>query len=134
MEFRIDHKSEVPIYVQLKERIRLAIATGELKPGDRLPTVREMAVDLRINANTVSRVYAELESEGCLVTQRGKGTFVAPEPAVQPARERAERLLAMVSHLTSAAYYLGYTQQEVHAAIDVSWPGRHETEYRRDLS
>jgi len=131
MNYKVDHRSEVPIYVQLKERIRHAIATGELKPGDRLPTVREMAVELRVNANTVSRVYAELEAEGCLVTHRGKGTFVAPEPAEQSARERAERLLAMVSYLTSAAYYLGYTQEEVHAAVDVSWPGRHETEHRR---
>lgn len=76
MLFDLDLKSGIPIYIQLKEKIKLAVATGKYPPGAKLPTVRQMAVDLRINANTVARVYSELESEGFLATRQGKGTFV----------------------------------------------------------
>ncbi|MDF9407053.1 MAG: HTH-type transcriptional repressor YtrA [Pelotomaculum sp. PtaB.Bin013] len=76
MLFDLDLKSGIPIYIQLKEKIKLAVATGKYPPGAQLPTVRQMAVDLRINANTVARVYSELESEGFLATRQGKGTFV----------------------------------------------------------
>ncbi|MBS4025578.1 MAG: GntR family transcriptional regulator [Clostridia bacterium] len=70
-------KSGIPIYHQIKEQIKLGIATGQLEPGTQLPTVRQLAVQLEINANTVSRVYSELESEGYLLSQQGRGTFVA---------------------------------------------------------
>ncbi|MHB1042129.1 MAG: GntR family transcriptional regulator [Eubacteriales bacterium] len=76
MPFHINFDRGIPIYIQLKEAIKLAIATGRYPPGSQLPTVRQFAVDQKINANTVSRVYAELESEGLLATRQGKGTFV----------------------------------------------------------
>jgi GntR family transcriptional regulator len=74
--FAIDAADPMPIYAQLERAIRAAIATKRLRRGDKLPTVRQLAVDLRINANTVAKVYAELERAGVLETQRGVGTFV----------------------------------------------------------
>src|SRR5437870_8719271 len=74
--FHVDTKHPTPLYHQLERSIRFAIATGKLRIGDQLPTVRQLAVDLRINANTVAKVYAELEHAGVLETRRGVGTFV----------------------------------------------------------
>ena len=80
----IDKQSGVPIYVQLGEGIRLLIHQGRLKPGDPMPTVRSMAVDFAVNANTIARVYHDLQTAGLLRLERGVGTFVAgpPSPAV----------------------------------------------------
>ena len=75
--FTVDPSDPTPIYAQLDRGIRAAIASGRLEVGDRLPTVRQLAVDLRVNANTVAKVYAYLEREGMLETRRGVGTFVA---------------------------------------------------------
>ena len=82
--FQVDAKHPTPLYHQLDRSIRFAIATGKLGIGDQLPTVRQLAVDLRINANTVAKVYAELERNGVVETRRGVGTFVT-------ARQRAMR-------------------------------------------
>ena len=80
----------VPIQVQLREQILHAIGTGQLRPGDQLPTMRQVAVDLKINLNTVQRAFASLESDGVLVTIRGRGTFVSESPpALDPAIRRA---------------------------------------------
>ena len=74
--FAIDTTDPTPLYAQLDRAIRVAIATGRVRPGDQLPTVRQMAVDLRINANTVAKVYGELERAGVVETRRGVGTYV----------------------------------------------------------
>src|SRR5213083_2792589 len=74
--FQVDANHPTPLYAQLDRSIRFAIATGKLREGDQLPTVRQLAVDLRINANTVAKVYAELERAGVVETRRGVGTFV----------------------------------------------------------
>src|SRR5215470_12517365 len=74
--FHIDTEDPTPIYAQLDRAIRFAIATERLRVGEQLPTVRQLAVDLKINANTVAKVYAELERVGILETRRGSGTFV----------------------------------------------------------
>src|SRR5438067_13614511 len=79
--FQIDANHPTPLYAQLERSIRFAIATGKLKVGDQLPTVRQLAVDLRINANTVAKVYAFLERDGVLETRRGVGTFIAVRKA-----------------------------------------------------
>ena len=75
--FHLDGASGVPVYLQIKEQVLHAIARGELSPGDQLPTVREVAVDLEINPNTVNRAYADLEREGVLTSRRGRGTFIS---------------------------------------------------------
>src|SRR5262245_41707297 len=72
----VDPKDPLPLHAQLERSIRVAIASRRLQPGDQLPTVRQLAVELRINANTVARVYTLLEREGVLGTRRGVGTFV----------------------------------------------------------
>src|ERR1700734_1091949 len=91
--FPIDDTDPTPLYAQLERAIRVSIATGRLRPGDKLPTVRQLAVDLRINANTVAKVYGELERAGVLETQRGVGTFVSEsETDAATPSERERRL------------------------------------------
>lgn len=75
--FYIDPSDPMPLYAQLERTIRFAVATGKLPVGEQLPTVRQLAVELRINANTVAKVYAELERNGVVETRRGVGTFVS---------------------------------------------------------
>ena len=88
--FAIDQADRTPVYAQLERGIRSAIATGRLMVGDQLPTVRQLAVDLRVNANTVAKVYVFLERAGVLETRRGVGTFVAARTAA-PHEEAVRR-------------------------------------------
>src|SRR3954471_10309957 len=116
----IDTRDRTPIYAQLDRGLRAAIATGRLDAGDQLPTVRQLAVDLRVNANTVARVYAELERAGVIETRRGVGSFVAASPAqAHPPRERDRRLRAFVTRVLADADRSGFTAGELLAAIDV---------------
>src|SRR6266571_1150783 len=93
----VDARDATPIYAQLERGLRAAIATGRLRPGDQLPTVRQLAVELKVNANTVARVYGELERAGVLETRRGVGSFVSAEPAqAHPPREHDRRVRAFV--------------------------------------
>jgi len=87
MYIPLDHKSGVPLYIQMKDQMRLAVATGTLRPGDQLPTVRELAPQLRVNPNTVARVYRELQAEGLLSTRQGSGTYVAEGAAAVSLQE-----------------------------------------------
>src|ERR1043166_8389382 len=91
----LDPADATPIYAQVERSLRAAIAAGRLKPGDQLPTVRELAVELKVNANTIARVYSELERNGVFETRRGVGTFVrAGRAEARPASEHARRLKA----------------------------------------
>lgn len=119
MEIRIDPNSSLPIYAQLTDRVKHMIATGALKPGEQLPTVRQLGVDLRVNPNTVARVYTELAREGVISTQQGRGTYVAEKPeAGALTRLRAERLSSMVGRLALEALGLGYQPAEIKAELD----------------
>ena len=105
----IDPADPTPIYAQLERALRAAIATGRLRAGDQLPTVRQLAVDLRVNANTVGRVYAELERAGVIETRRGVGSFVtAVRAAARPAEEKAKRLRAFVTRVLADAGQAGF--------------------------
>src|SRR5262245_7565227 len=96
----VDSKDPTPIYAQLDRGLRAAIATGRLRVGDQLPTVRQLAVELKINANTVARVYAELERGGILETRRGVGSFVAAAGhQARPADEHARVVSAFVTRV-----------------------------------
>jgi GntR family transcriptional regulator len=89
----VDHRHPTPLYAQLEQGIRGAIGAGRLPPGAQLPTVRQLAVELKVNANTVARVYADLERAGVLETRRGVGTFVATaQPALGSKRGRENEL------------------------------------------
>ena len=110
----LDSKDPTPLHAQLERNIRLAIATERLRPGDQLPTVRQMAVDLRINANTVARVYLALEREGIVATKRGVGTFVTEKvPKSAHDEHRRRRLRALIDQFLTEATALGYSPDEV---------------------
>jgi GntR family transcriptional regulator len=112
--FVVDSTSPTPIYAQLDRSIRAAIATGELEPGAQLPTVRQLAVDLAVNANTVAKVYAQLERDGILETRRGVGTFVRESPSPQAARAHREReLRELIQRFVGDAALLGFTLPEL---------------------
>jgi|TARA_B100001964_G_C13745153_1_gene384943 GntR family transcriptional regulator len=114
----IDPRDRTPIYAQLERGLRAAIATKRVRPGDQLPTVRQLAVALRVNANTVARVYAELERAGVLETRRGVGSFISATPAqARPPREHERRLRAFVTRLLADAEAAGFTIDNVMAAL-----------------
>jgi GntR family transcriptional regulator len=121
LPFGIDTRDPMPVYAQLERRIRAAITAGHLPPGTQLPTVRQLAVDLRVNANTVARVYAQLERDGVVETRRGVGTFIA-NPSIRNAAAgrdaRHAELSRMVQRLLSDAASLGFTTEQIVAAIE----------------
>ena len=116
---QIDARDSTPIYAQIDRALRAAIAAGRLKAGDQLPTVREMAVDLRVNANTVARVYADLERQGVLETRRGVGSFVTATPTkARSPNEHQRRLRAFVTRVLADADAAGFTADDVAAQLD----------------
>lgn len=110
--FTLDEHSPLPLYAQLSGQIRQAIARGSLVPEVQLPTIRELGVQLRINPNTVVRVYADLQREGLIATQRGRGTFVKQAPAAPPPADRAARLEAVIEAALGEAALLGISPRE----------------------
>ena len=115
----IDTRDRTPIYAQLERALRASVATGRLQPGDQLPTVRQLAVDLSVNANTVARVYAELERAGVIETRRGVGSFVCGTAArARPPREHDRRLRAFVTRLLADADAAGFTLEDVIQALE----------------
>ncbi len=115
----IDPRDATPIYAQLERGLRAAIATGRLQAGDQLPTVRQLAVELQVNANTVARVYLELERAGVLETRRGVGLFVAATPArAHPPRDRERRLEAFVTRILADAAAGGVTLDDLIEALN----------------
>jgi len=115
----IDPHDRTPIYAQLERGLRAAIATGRLRPGDQLPTVRQLAVELRINANTVARVYAELERAGVLETRRGVGSFVQATPIeAHPPRDHQRRLRTFVTRVLAETDRAGFTVDELIEMLD----------------
>jgi len=113
VEISIDIKSGVPFYRQIIEQIKFAIARGDIEPGDRLPTVRQLAVDLSINPNTVVRAYRELEIEGVLDTQQGSGTFVGHEKPGIDRLEKQRMLDQILTDLLARASSYGLSLDDV---------------------
>jgi len=117
MKFHIDPASGVPFYRQIIDQIKYAIARGEVRPGDQLPTVRQLAVDLAINPNTVGKAYSQLEILGILQTQQGSGTFISPQKVEVSELESQEKLDSLCrDFITSAASY-GFTLNELIEAL-----------------
>lgn len=115
----IDPRDKTPIYAQLERGLRAAMATSRLRPGDQLPTVRQLAVELRINANTVARVYADLERSGAIETRRGVGSFVtATADRARPRREHEKRLRAFVTRVLAEAATAGFGVDELVRELD----------------
>ncbi len=113
MHFLIDPKSGVPFYRQIIEQVKFAIARGTLGPGDQLPTVRQLAVDVSINPNTVIRAYRELEIGGVLDTQQGSGTFVSQRKPEVDELERQRMLDQILTELLARAGGYGFTVDDV---------------------
>jgi GntR family transcriptional regulator len=111
--FRVTPQSGEPIYEQLIRQIKHAIATGALKQGDQLPTVRELAARLVINPNTASRAYRELERQGLLETTAGRGSFVKISPPKLFRDERKKRLQPFVQQLIAEGRALSFTDDEL---------------------
>jgi len=112
-QFQLNLNTGVPVYRQIIDQVLFGIATGVLSGGDQLPTVRQLAVDLSINPNTVIRAYRELEIRGVLATQQGTGTFIMPA-AVQPDEaERQRRLSQLVGEFAARAGGEGFSVQEL---------------------
>jgi GntR family transcriptional regulator len=118
MRLQIDSESKVPIYVQVEDQVRALVAAGQLRPGEQLPTIRELAAELRVNYNTIARAYLELDRDGVISTQRGRGTFVAGVPdEKQMARKRRNKLHAVVRSALDEAIMLGYAPGEIVEAL-----------------
>ncbi|RMH12973.1 MAG: GntR family transcriptional regulator [Gemmatimonadetes bacterium] len=113
----LDPRSPTPLYEQIAQRIRLAIAAEELCPGDALPSVRRMATELRVNPATVVRAYRDLERDGFVSTRHGTGTFVNELPGRVRAAQRAEQALALVRDLITEAARLGISRADLVAAL-----------------
>ncbi|MFN2297250.1 MAG: GntR family transcriptional regulator [Anaerolineales bacterium] len=118
MQLRLDFHEREPIYLQIVDQVKSLIASGVLKPGSQLPTVREVAAELRINFNTAARAYRLLHEEGIISTQQGRGTYVleVPPPA-EAKRIKKERLQTMVNVWMEEAKRFGFTREEVEKAL-----------------
>jgi GntR family transcriptional regulator len=116
--FKLDSKSGVPIYRQIQDQIRYGIASGLLNPGEQLPTVRALAVELKVNPNTVIRAYSELERDGVVSSEQGSGTFISAEPvAPLPETERHAKLDSLCSEFLADIARYGFSPDDVIAAI-----------------
>ena len=111
--FRLDDSSGVPVYRQLIDQVQGGIAAASLKPGDQLPTVRQVAVDLAINPNTVMRAYRELEIRGVLDTQQGTGTFISERKPQRNEMERERQLEQIVGEFVARAGAGGFTVEQL---------------------
>lgn len=117
MTFHLDPASKTPVYLQLKGQVLHALSRGRLKIGDQLPTVRELAVRLAINPNTVNHAYAELERDGVLATRRGRGTFIAGRASAADAAGQAARLNDIARRALGEAKSFGFDTDDLVAAI-----------------
>lgn len=112
-EFTLDLHTGVPVYRQLIDQVRAGIASGSLAAGDQLPTVRQLAVDLAINPNTVMRAYRELELGGLLETHQGTGTFISNKKPEKKTAERERQLSQMAAEFAARAGAAGFTLEEL---------------------
>jgi len=117
MTFHVNTASKLPIYQQLAQQVREAIARGELRPEEPLPSVRQLSRDLVVNPNTVARAYTELEREGLLVSRPGRGIIVAQPRNDLTRAARDRRLTGQLDRWLTEAVHLGYSAEEVLALV-----------------
>ena len=113
IEFKLDPKSGVPYYRQIIDQIRYGIASGQLRVGEQLPTVRALAVDLQINPNTISKAYRELEIKNVLETHQGTGTFIGSSGVTIPDEERRAKLRSICDEFLTVAGSYGFSVEDV---------------------
>ncbi len=125
----INFRSETPIYLQITEQIRQKVALGELNAGDQLPTVRQMATELRINFNTVARAYRLLDESGLISTQHGRGTYIWNTAAAgSDHSQRQERLSQLAEKFIREAQQLGYSQSEIYLTMEQQFASLSKTQ------
>ena len=113
IQFRLDPKTGSPFYRQIIDQIKFGIATGNLKTGEQLPTVRSLAVELKVNLNTVAKAYKELEIQDVLATQQGTGTFISDIKVQIPAKDKANKLKEICSEFSSIAFSYGFSVSDI---------------------
>lgn len=115
---QLDFRSGTPIYTQIVEQVKQQVISGELTPGDQLPTVRALALELRVNFNTVARAYRLLDEAGIISTQQGRGTYILDEPPPERTDKlRQQALEALTRDYLSEAYRLGCSPDEISEAL-----------------
>jgi GntR family transcriptional regulator len=128
MKIEINFQTHIPIYIQVMDQIKGQLAAGVLNPGDQLPTVRQLAADLRVNFNTIARAYRLLDEAGIISTQHGRGTFILEPPNGDAVEEmRRQDLMRLADHFLAAANNLGYTPDEVKAILNKKFKAWKET-------
>jgi GntR family transcriptional regulator len=119
VNIQLDFRSGVPIYTQITDQIRALVERGDLKPGEQLPTVRQLATELRINFNTVARAYRILDEAGLISTQHGRGTYIWETPTAETLlRLRQVSLEGLTRRYLAHAARLGYSPEEVRQAFE----------------
>jgi GntR family transcriptional regulator len=118
IQFKLDPKSGVPFYRQIIDQIRFGIASGQLTVGEQLPTVRALAVELKVNLNTVTKAYKELEIKNILETQQGTGTFIGSMDVNIDSKERKNKLRTICKEFLSIAFSYGFSKEDVVAEIE----------------
>lgn len=114
IQFKLDPKTGSPFYRQIIDQIKFGIATGNLKTGEQLPTVRSLAVELKVNLNTVAKAYKELEIQNVLETQQGTGTFISNEIKIQiTTKEKNNKLKEICNEFSSIAFSYGFTIDDI---------------------
>ena len=113
IDFRLDPKTGTPFYRQIIDQIRFGIASGNLKTGEQLPTVRSLAVALKVNLNTVAKAYKELEIQNVLETQQGTGTFINEIKIQISDKEKKQKLTDICNEFSSIAYSYGFSTNEI---------------------
>ncbi|HET7179978.1 MAG TPA: GntR family transcriptional regulator [Chryseosolibacter sp.] len=113
IDFRLDPKTGIPFYRQVIDQIKFGIAAGNLKVGEQLPTVRALAVELKVNLNTVAKAYKELEIQKILETQQGTGTFVNANKVHVSNKERENKLKEICNEFTSIAFSYGFSVKDI---------------------
>lgn len=113
IQFMLDPKSGTPFYRQIIDQIKFGIASGNLKVGEQLPTVRALAVELKVNLNTVTKAYNELEIQSILETQQGTGTFISKIEIKIPAKDKVKKLQSICNEFTSIAFSYGFSTDDI---------------------
>ncbi|MGE5395670.1 MAG: GntR family transcriptional regulator [Candidatus Saccharibacteria bacterium] len=113
IRFILDQKSGIPFYRQIIDQIRFGIASGNLSTGEQLPTVRALAVELKVNLNTIAKAYKELEIQNILETQQGTGTFISAADSKMFESERQQKLQSIIRDFTTITYSYGFTIDEL---------------------
>lgn len=121
---QIDPRSPTPLYAQIAARLKLAVASGELRPGEALPSVRQLAARLRVNPATVVQAYRDLETEGFVEMRQGAGTFVREVATDRRAAERAGQAVRLVRQMLEQAGQLGVSTHELTDAIAQEMKGK----------